>query len=39
MTENPDLLAYLGQPFETTELDGQLWLRADEMSTMPSEAK
>ena len=31
MTENPDLLAYLGQPFETTELDGQLWLRADEI--------
>ena len=31
MTENPDLLAYLGQPFETTELDGQLWFRADEL--------
>ena len=31
MTENPDLLAYLGQPFSTAELDGQLWLGAKEL--------
>lgn len=31
MTENPDLLAYLGRRFDTAALDGQIWFRADEL--------